>query len=197
MCLIAVGQRIQLHTIYVDRNWKVIFFGGGGGLRLILVRMCESVFWNQPQSYPRPLKKKPSLFIYLILQKIDLFIYCSLNFYTLSYPLWFVNKFTNDPLNENLLYVNVKTKAWRVSERKICLYTWVWENLSYSNFKNQAIHKKGRGVIIYLGALKKGAIRHAHPYYVMYRVPPPSEVLNHLWCRICWKEGISIKYPCT
>ena len=38
-----------------------------------------------------------------------------------------------------------------------------------------------RGLIIYLTALKKGAIRHAHPYYAIYRkilttAPPPTRV---------------------
>ena len=53
--------------------------------------------------------------------------------------------------------------------------------------KNRAIHilfVEKRGPIIYLAALKKGAIRHAHPYYAIYRKiplphppappPPPS-----------------------
>ena len=33
---------------------------------------------------------------------------------------------------------------------------------------------KKNGYIIYLTALKKGAIRHAHPYYVIYRELSPS-----------------------
>ena len=51
--------------------------------------------------------------------------------------------------------------------------------------KNRAIHilfVEKRGPIIYLAALKKGAIRHAHPYYAIYRKlpsphphPPPPE----------------------
>ena len=43
--------------------------------------------------------------------------------------------------------------------------------------KNRAIRilfVEKRGPIIYLAALKKGAIRHAHPYYAIYRkLPPP------------------------
>ena len=43
--------------------------------------------------------------------------------------------------------------------------------------KNRAFHilfVEKRGPIIYLAALKKGAIRHAHPYYAIYRkLPPP------------------------
>ena len=43
--------------------------------------------------------------------------------------------------------------------------------------KNRAIHiifVEKRGPVTYLAALKKGAIRHAHPYYVIHRkLPPP------------------------
>ena len=50
--------------------------------------------------------------------------------------------------------------------------------------KNGAIHilfVEKRGPVIYLAALKKGAIRHAHPYYAIYRKltpapPPPARV---------------------
>ena len=42
---------------------------------------------------------------------------------------------------------------------------------------DRAIHilfVEKRGPIIYLAALKKGAIWHAHPYYAIYRkLPPP------------------------
>ena len=51
--------------------------------------------------------------------------------------------------------------------------------------KNGAIHilfVEKRGPIIYLAALKKGAIRHAHPYYAVYRKlhppPPPYRKLH-------------------
>ena len=43
--------------------------------------------------------------------------------------------------------------------------------------KNRAIHiplVEKRGPIIYLAVLKKGAIRHAHPYYAIYRKLPPT-----------------------
>ena len=53
--------------------------------------------------------------------------------------------------------------------------------------KNRAIHilfVEKSGPIIYLAALKKGAIRHEHPYYAIYRklLPPPHplEVLSNL-----------------
>ena len=44
--------------------------------------------------------------------------------------------------------------------------------VSHINFLEKA------GFIVYLAALKKGAIQHAHPYYVIYRQlapPPPPE----------------------
>ena len=56
----------------------------------------------------------------------------------------------------------------RVFRRKICTYTWVSENLahSYTFFK--------KGFIIYLAALKREFILHAHTYYIIYReLPPP------------------------
>ena len=49
--------------------------------------------------------------------------------------------------------------------------------------KNRAIHilfVEKRGPIIYLTALKKGPIRHAHPYYAIYRkLPPPPPPHTH------------------
>ena len=33
-----------------------------------------------------------------------------------------------------------------------------------------------KGFIVYLAALKKGAIRAAHPYHVIFRESPPPEV---------------------
>ena len=53
--------------------------------------------------------------------------------------------------------------------------------------KNRVIHilfVEKRGSFIYLATLKKGAIRHAHPYYAMYRKlplpPPPPRALNQV-----------------
>ena len=52
--------------------------------------------------------------------------------------------------------------------------------------KNWASHiffLRKRGFIVYLAALKKGAIRAAHPYYVIYRVvtlPPPPRYIRFI-----------------
>ena len=51
-------------------------------------------------------------------------------------------------------------------------YTWVLENLDQSKSKSHAIHILSffnkMGFFIYLGALQKGAIRQAHPYYIIW-----------------------------
>ena len=60
--------------------------------------------------------------------------------------------------------------------------------------KNRAIHilfVEKRGPIIYLAALKKGAIRHAHPYYAIYRklttpLPPTPETCHFVVFVMCW-----------
>ena len=60
-----------------------------------------------------------------------------------------------------------------ISQNPHSLYYW---GLSYTN-QEKLRHSKKRGPIIYLAVLKKGAIRHAHPYYAIYRkspTPPPS-----------------------
>ena len=57
--------------------------------------------------------------------------------------------------------------------------------------KNRAFHilfVEKRGPVIYLAALKKGAIWHAHPYYAIYRKlppppPPPEKRVNGKQCR--------------
>ena len=61
--------------------------GGGGqthGNFGIGVQVC--ILKPSPIIYPA-FEKKTGLFIYLISQKVDLFIYCSLNLYILSYHL--------------------------------------------------------------------------------------------------------------
>ena len=82
--VLATRYRI-LKCIYILWIWNVKFKGsamleetpylaGRGDFVVILVRVCEPVFWNQSQSYSWPLKEN-SPFIYLILQKDDLLIH--------------------------------------------------------------------------------------------------------------------------
>ena len=56
--------------------------GGGGNLEVILVRVCEPVFFKAYHNHILGLRKN-YLFIYLIEQNVYIFIYCSLIFHSL------------------------------------------------------------------------------------------------------------------
>ena len=45
-----------------------------------------------------------------------------------------------------------------------------------------------RGLIVYLAVLKKGAIRAAHPYHVIYRELPPEYWLHQYYLQILVKS---------
>ena len=122
--------------------------------------------------------------VYLIIQNVDLFIYCPLIFFN---P-FFAGCYTNITVN------SCNTK--RISSPKKSLsekYVHIPECQKNGAFhiriqKNRVIHilfVEKRGPIIYLAALKKGAIRHAHPYYAIYRkllfppLPPPPRPPPH------------------
>ena len=57
--------------------------GGGGNLGLILVRVCEPIFFKPTPIIYLVFAKKEDLFIYLIEQNVYIFIYCSFILYTL------------------------------------------------------------------------------------------------------------------
>ena len=116
--------------------------------------------------------EKMDPFIYLIIQNIDLFIYCPSIFCT--HLLLVVRQISVNSLN---------TKRTSSLEKSLSeKYVYIPSGQKNGAFhigiqKNRAIHIlfiEKRGPIIYLAALKKGAIRHAHPYYAIYRkLPPP------------------------
>ena len=55
--------------------------GEGGNLWVIMVRVCEPVFRNLPHSYTRLWKiTNPFIYMYLIVQNVDVLIYCPLIF---------------------------------------------------------------------------------------------------------------------
>ena len=56
--------------------------GGGGNLRVILVRACGSVFFK-PTPIIYQVFEKNDLFVYLTEQNVYIFIYCSLILYTI------------------------------------------------------------------------------------------------------------------
>ena len=76
----------------------------------------------------------------------------------------------------------------KIFERKICACTGIlWKSARafhvpvQKNGFSHILFVEKRGLIIYLVALKKGAIRHAHPYYAIYRklhAPHPTRGLD-------------------
>ena len=159
--------------------------GGGGGVTgVVLVRVCEPVFQNLPHSYTWPLEKRTHSYTWSYTSKMLTYSYTALWF---LYPL-FAGCYTNiivNPCNTKRIsslekslsekYMHIpgcqKNGAFHIGIQKKSghSYTFCWK----------------RGPIIYLAALKKGAIRHAHPYYAIYRklphpLPPPPPVLTHL-----------------
>ena len=106
--------------------------------------------------------------IYLIIQNVDLFIYCPLIF---LYPC-FAGYNTNIIVNScNTKRISSLEKS--LSEKYVHIPGCQKNGAFHTGIqKNRAIHilfVEKRGPIIYLAVLKKGAIRHAHPYYAIYR----------------------------
>ena len=116
--------------------------------------------------------EKTGPFIYLIIQNVDLFIYCPLIFVPI-----FASGYSNITVNScNNKRISSLEKS--LSEKYVHIPGCQKNGAFHIGIqKNRAIHilfVEKRGPIIYLAALKKGAIRHAHPYYAIYRkLPPP------------------------
>ena len=75
MCTILVNR---LEDLAFGAEWE---WRGRGNLGVIVIRVCESLFRNLPDSYIWPLKKT-DLFIYLIVRNVDIFIYWPSIFFT-------------------------------------------------------------------------------------------------------------------
>ena len=161
--------------------------GGGGNLGVILVRVCEPVFQNLSHSYTWPSKNGP--------------------IHTLDHPkCWPIHILPFDFLYPFLAgyYTNIIVNSCntkRISSLEKSLnekYVHIPGCQNNGAFhigiqKNRVIHilfVEKRGPIIYLAALKKGAIRHAHPYYALYRkLPPPPLTREQEWqTAIPWKS---------
>ena len=121
--------------------------------------------------------EKTDPFIYLITQNVDLFIYCPLIFCTHFFAGYYANITVNSYNTKRIssLENSLSKKYVHIPgcQKNGAFHTGIQ--------KNQAFHilfVEKRGPIIYLAALKKGAIRHAHPYYAIYRKlpahPPPE-----------------------
>ena len=130
---------------------------GGGNLRVILVRVCEPAFKNLPHSYTWPSQKWTHSYTWS--SKMLTYSYTAPSYYT-NITVNSCNTKRISSLEKSLSekYVHIpgceKNGAFHIGIQK-----------------NRAIHipfVEKRGPIIYLAALKKGAIRHAHPYYAIY-----------------------------
>ena len=118
----------KFEKIKVKRIFPVPPSGEGGNLGVIEVRVCEPVFQNLPHSYTWPLKKTDP-FIYLIIQNVDLFIYCPLIFCT---HCWLFDK-----CRSQFTEYQENKQPRKISERKICAYTRMSEKwgLSHRNLE--------------------------------------------------------------
>ena len=149
--------------------------GGGGNFGVILVRVCEPVFQNLPHSYTWPSKKRTHSYTWS--SKMLTYSYTAL---WLFVPI-FAGYYTNISVNScNTKRISSLEKS--LSEKYVHIPGCQKNAACHTGIqKNRAIHilfVEKRGPIIYLAALKKGAIRHAHPYYALYRkLPPPPPSL--------------------
>ena len=117
--------------------------------------------------------EKTDPFLYLIIQNVDLFIYCPLTF---LYP-FFAGYYTNITVSScNTKRITSLEKS--LSEKYVHIPGCRKNGAFYTGIqKNRAIHilfVEKRGPIIYLAALKKGAIRHAHAIYRKLPPLPPA-----------------------
>ena len=146
--------------------------GGGGGLRGNFGTGVRASI-SKPTPFIYLAFEKTDPFIYLIIQNFDLFIYCPLIF---LYP-FFAGCYTNITVNScNTKRISSLEKS--LSEKYVHIPGCQNNGAFHIGIQtNRAIHihfVEKRGPIIYLAVLKKGAIRHAHPYYAIYRkLPPP------------------------
>ena len=104
--------------------------------------------------------------------KFDLFIHFPLIFCT--YLLLIVRQ-----ILQSIHWIPREQAASKISEQRMCVIPGCQKSGAFhiGIQKNRVIYilcVEKRGPIIYLAALKKGVIRHAHPYYAIYRqLPPP------------------------
>ena len=115
-------------------------------------------------------------FIYLIVQNVDLFIYCPLILYT--YLLLVVDRYRSQFIEyqENKQPKKISERKKKCTHIPGCQKSGAFYIQIKKNWISHIFFVEKRGLIIYLAALKKGAIRHAHPYYAIYRKlpsPPP------------------------
>ena len=70
---------------------------------------------------------------------------------------------------------------------------WIIHITMTKNWVSHILFLRKRGLIVYLAALKKGPIRAAHPYYVIYRkLPTPTSELWNEQLETVWLWGVTI-----
>ena len=135
----------------------------------------NNVYPCKPQFYYINLAFEKNGPIYILdHQNVDLFIYCPLIF---LYP-FFAGCYTSITVSScNTKRISGPKKY--LSEKYVHIPGCQKNGASHIGIqKNWAIHKlfaEKRGPITYLAVLKKGAVRHAHLHYAIYRKLPPSE----------------------
>ena len=128
--------------------------------------------------------EKTDQFIYLIIQKIDLFIYCNLIFIPIY--CWSLDKYN---VLQSIHWIPREQAAMTNLKKKKNMHlpgsqkSGAFHIRMQKNRVSHTLFVEKRRLIIYLAPLKKGAIWHAHPYYVIYRKfhPPPPPPPLRMW----------------
>ena len=168
----GISSRVQTRNI-MTRTWPRVCGGGGnvmgrGGGGAIVVRVCEPVFL--PHSYTWIWKIRS-----IHTWSSEMLIYSFTAF-------WFLYSFiagcwTNIAVN-SLNTKRTSTLEKSLSEKYVHIPGCQKSGAFHIGIqKNRVIHIRfveKRGPIIYLAALKKGAIQHAHPYYAIYKKLSPT-----------------------
>ena len=150
--------------------------GGGGGmgnLGVIVVRVCEPLFQNVLHSYTWSLKKNGPIHIpdYPKCWPIHILPFDFL------YPFIAGYKTTITIYSLNTKRTNLSSLEKSLSKKYVhilgCQKKWAFHIGLQKTRVIHIIFVEKRRPIIYLAALKKRAIRHAHPYYALYRKLPP------------------------
>ena len=145
-----------------------------GNFGVIVVRVCEPVFQNIPHSYTWPLKKNGPIHI------LDHPKCCPIHILPFDFcpHLLLVVRQISQSIVNSLNTKRTSSLEKSLSEKYMhipgCQKNGTFNKGIQKNLVIHILFVEKRGPVIYLAALKKEAIRHAHPYYAIYRkLPPP------------------------
>ena len=146
---------------------------GGGGLRWFWYGCASQYFETKPNHIPS-LWKKPSLFMYLISLKVDLFIHCSLNLYTFSFPLWMWGSLGNFGTGVRVSILKPTSIIYPAFEKTPAIsYTWFQWKLTYSY------------TILWIYI----------PFHILYDCGGLCVILIRVWESIFWNQPQSYTRP--